>query len=303
LYLVAPPHRSDLAGIANYLVNTGSQLGGTGEVRVRPSGDPAGVGLDISFTDVPNSISFGGTPLSLSLKELTTTISKMRMPDSCPSAPANYTVSADSYSNAAQKTTSAPLRVTGCGSLAITPTFTVSAVRDQADLGVAVTTDLRQPASSGQATSSKVVLTLPPTVLTPNVVALLTGGILCTDPTFASCKTIGTASSASPFYPLRLNGKAYLTGSLTAPAITLVFPPPFPIKLSGAVNVVTGSTTFTGVPDLPLTDLRVALAGGPDSVFTSTCLLPSGSASTTLTSQNGDKSVTAKTSFTVSNCL
>jgi hypothetical protein len=302
LYLVAPPRRSDLAGIANYLNNTSAQLGSTGVVSIRPSGDPAGVGVDIGFRNIPNSISFGGPPLKLSVKELRTTISKLRMPTSCPSPAANYTVTASSWSDSTPKSTTAPLSVTGCSALKITPTFTVSAVRDSADLGVRVTAKVDQPATPNQATSSKVVLTLPPTVLTPNLVAVVAGGILCTDPTFASCKTIGAASSTSPLYPTALKGKAYLTGSLVSPAIALRFPPPFPLTLSGAVNIVTGSTTFTGVPDLPLTDLQVVLAGGSKSAFTAPCLLQSGTASAALTSQNGDFTVTANDPFTVSNC-
>ncbi len=305
LYLVAPPQSSDLAGIAIYQhIGDGpsSILGSPGDVVVRPSSDPDGVGINISFTNIPNAVSFGGTPIPISVQELQTTISAMRMPTSCPSTPANYTINADSYSDSTTKTTSAPLSVTGCSSLTITPTFNVTAVRDTGDAGVQVTTDLQQPNTSDQATSSQVVLALPPNVLGPNVPAVVSGGILCADPTFASCKTIGTASSTSPLYPTALTGNAYLTGSLTAPQIALVFPPPFPITLSGAVNIASGTTTFTGVPDLPLTDLQVVLAGGPNSVFTPSCNPASGTASASLTSQNGDLNVTAPAPFTVSNC-
>lgn len=302
LYLVKAPAPADLAGVAIYTDNTATQLGKTGDVALRPSGDPAGVGIDITFKGIPNSVSFGGPPLTLSVTELKTTISAIRMPDSCPSPPANFTVKADSYADSTAKTTSAPLQVTGCSSLKLTPTFKVTAIRDAIDPGVKVTTDLKQPAAPDQATNRKVVLTLPPLVLAPNVLAVVTGGILCTDPTFASCTPIGSVSSTSPGYPLALHGKAYLTGSLVAPSITLRFPPPFPITLSGAENLVTGSATFTAVPDIPLTDLRVVLNGGPKSVFIATCIPPSGTASTALTSQNGDKTATAKAPFTVQNC-
>ena len=307
LYLVAPPQPSDLAGIAIYQhIGNGapSLLGSPGDVSVRPSGDPAGVGVDISFTNIPNSVSFGGQPIPISVQELQTTITKIRMPDSCPSTPANYTVTADSYSDSTTtKTSSAPLSVTGCSSLMLTPTFTVDAARDTGDAGVQVTTDLKQPAAASEATASSVVLTLPPNVLGPNVAAVASGGILCTSPPpFTGCPTIGTATTTSPLYPVPLTGSAYLTGSLAAPAIALVFPPPFPITLSGAVNISTGATTFTGVPDLPLTDLQVVLAGGPNSVFTPSCNPASGTASSALTSQNGDQTATADAPFTVSNC-
>ncbi len=57
--------------------------------------------------------------------------------------------------------------------------------------------------------------------------------------------------------PEPLSGEAYLTGSLRAPSITLVFGPPFSLTLSGAVALATNSTTFPGLPDIPLSDLRV----------------------------------------------
>lgn len=302
LYLVKPPSGADLAGVAIYTDNTSTQLGETGEVALRPSGDRAGVGIDIIFKGIPNSISFGGPPVTLSVTDLKTTISAIRMPDSCPSTAAKFTVTADSYADSTVKTTRAPLQVTGCSSLKLTPTFSVTAVRDFLDPGVKVTTDLQQPGTTDQATSRKVVLTLPPLVLAPNVLAVVTAGILCTDPTFASCTPIGSVSSTSPGYPVALQGKAYLTGSLLAPSITLRFPPPFPITLTGSENLVTGSATFTRVPDIPLTDLSVVLNGGPNSVFIATCIPPSGTASTTLTSQNGDQTAKAKAPFTVKNC-
>ncbi len=249
LYLVAPPNTSDLAGLAIYLDSTSQQLGTPGDVTVRPSGDPAGVGVDIT-TVIPNSISLGGgPPASLSVSELQTTLSAIRMPDSCPSTPANFTVSADSYMDPTVKTTMAPLNVTGCSNLQLTPAFTVTAAKDSADNGVAVTTEQTQPSAATQATSSQVVLTLPPNVLQPNVTAVLNGGLqICTDPTFASCTPIGTATTSSPLYPSALTANAYLNGSVAAPQIALHFGSPFPITLTGSVSLSSGSTTFTGVP-------------------------------------------------------
>ncbi len=112
------------------------------------------------------------------------------------------------------------------------------------------------------------------------------------DPTLAGCKPIGSASATSPLYPRPLTGKAYLTGSPTAPAITIAFPAPFALTLNGAVDLATNTTTFNDLPDIPLTDLKVTLAGGPDAVFVTDCKTPSGTASSTLTTQNGDRTVT-----------
>jgi hypothetical protein len=85
-------------------------------------------------------------------------------------------------------------------------------------------------------------------------------------------------------------------------SLTLVFPSPFPLTLSGAVNLLKNSATFTGLPDIPLTNLGVTLNGGPDGLFLSTCQNPSGTATATMTDQNGDKTVTAPSNFTVSGC-
>lgn len=294
MYLVAPPRAGDLAGIQikNTTPLLGGPLGSPGDVTIRPSD----AGVNIAFSGVPNT--FKGLPISV--QSMSTTLTGMRLPTRCGSAAVSATV--DSYKDPTARTTSAPLRVTGCSSLPFTPTFAVSAVKDRADGGVQVTTDVRQSASPPQSTSGTVVLTLPNTVLAPNVQAVLNGGILCANPASGTCKAIGSASSTSPLYPATLTGKAYLTGSLAAPAIALVFPPPFPITLAGKVNLATGSTTFTGVPDLPLTDLNVTLTGGPNSVFLATCNPSAGVASSALTSQDGSQTVIISQPFTVSGC-
>ena len=104
-------------------------------------------------------------------------------------------------------------------------------------------------------------------MLPPNVAAVVGGNILCASPSSGTCKTVGWASASSPLYPHALPGKAYLTGSLLSPSITIVFPAPFALTLSGQVSLAANSTTFTGVPDIPLTALQVTFAGGPDAVF------------------------------------
>ncbi len=84
--------------------------------------------------------------------------------------------------------------------------------------------------------------------------------------------------------------------------MTLVFPAPFPLTLTGAVDLVKNSATFTGLPDIPLTNLSVSLGGGPAGLFLATCQVPAGTATATLTNQNGDKTVTAPAAFSVSGC-
>ncbi|MEA2144924.1 MAG: hypothetical protein QOG59_511, partial [Solirubrobacteraceae bacterium] len=245
-YLVAPPKPNDLAGLyieAGLPVN--GPLGSPGEVSIRP----ADAGVDVAFTNIPNTATITGLTVKTSVSELKTTLTGVRMPTSCPSAPATIRVAADSYASASPKSASAHLSVTGCNGLPFTPTFSLTAVRDSADNGVAVTTDIKQPAAPAQATDSSAVLTLPTTVFAPNVNAVLTGGILC--PSLSpACKPVGSATTVSPLYPKALTGTAYLIGSLSnlnSISIVLVFPSPFPLTLTGAVNISQGTTTFTGL--------------------------------------------------------
>jgi hypothetical protein len=303
-HLVAPPKPGDLAGVVTMMTVLGSssQLGTAGDVTLRGSGDPAGIGLNIALTNLPNT--FQGTQISLN--ELVSNFDGLRLPTSCPSPSATLTVSADSYSDPTVHTTSAPLTVTGCSKLPFTPSFHLTATRDAGDPGVQIVTEVTQPASPAQATSKSVQLTLPAPVLAPNAGA--SSRVACANIASGTCTPIGSATSVSPLYPVPLNGKVYLlgtlgpTGLIQNPAITIAFPPPFAITLAGTVDLATNSTTFVGAPDIPQTQLTVTLNGGTNAVFLTTCAHPSGTASSTQTSQDGDETVVASSPFTVVGC-
>lgn len=304
--LVAPPKRGDLAGLL-VLVSIGgvqSQLGTPGEVTIRSSSDPRGVGLDIAFTNLPDS--FSGVPTYV--HELKSTFNGLRLPASCPAPPAQVHVVANSYHDAGMRSTDAPLHVTECSKLAYTAAFHVTAVKDSNDSGVRISTEVTQPAVPVQATSQSVKLTLPSRTLPPNFAAA-SPSILCANPSSGSCNSIGTASSTSPFYPTPLAGKVYLTGALgsnglpTGPlGLAIAFPSPFALTIQGTVDLGSNSTTFHGLPDIPLTDLQVTLAGGPKAAFNAFCSPATGIATSTLTSQNGDRTLVVSSPFTVSGC-
>lgn len=302
LYLVPPPKPGDLAGVqivANDPPLVTGPLGGPADVVV----NPPDAHVTITFTNIPNTAPvLSVTAVPISVQEMQTTLSGMRLPTQC-SGLTPFGVSLTTY-DGASATTSQPLTVTGCSNLALTPKFAVTAVKDAADQGAEVTTDVEQPQSTSapfQATARTVALTLPPSVLGPNVLGAL--NVICAQPApYSGCTPIGSATSTSPLYPAALTGKAYLVGSLAAPSIAIVFPPPFPVSLAGAVNIATGSTTFTGVPDVPLNDLKVVLFGGQNAVFSASCNPSSGTASATLTSQDGDKTATSRAPFTVAGC-
>jgi hypothetical protein len=294
--LVAPASQADLAGLAVLVTAPGgqpTQLGTPAAVTIRPPTDPNGVGLDIAFTNIPNT--FDGLPLQL--HEINSTFDGLRFPDTCPSTPAHVTVTADSYDDATATSGTAPLTVTGCGSEPYAPGLSVSVTKDSADSGATVTTDVTQTAD--QAPSRSVSLAFPGGALLPN---LGVAGALCANPASGTCTPVGAAAAVTPLYPAPLFANAYLTGSLTAPSLTLVFGAPFTQTLVGQVNLATNATTFTGLPDFPLTDLKVKLNGGTKSVFDATCKPPSGSATASLTSQNGDQTKQVVAPFEISPC-
>jgi hypothetical protein len=288
--LVPPPSPGDLAGLA--VNSNGTQIGSTADIRVRPSGDPDGVGVTISFV-LPNNLY--SVPISLS--EIKSTFDGLRYPTTCPTTPQSFSVAVNSYADPTGHTIAAPLAVTGCNALPFSPAFHVSATRDSADKGVRVTTDITQAAN--ESPSRSVTLTLPVSVLPPDVAAVK---FLCANVASGTCTPVGSATAVSPLYPKALTGQAYLTGSFTGLMLTIVFPPPFPLTLTGTVDLNSNATTFTGLPDIPLTDLKVTLNPGQYALFQGSCNTPSGTATAKLTDQNGDKSASVPTGFTLGGC-
>ncbi len=117
-----------------------------------------------------------------------------------------------------------------------------------------------------------------------------------------TCKPVGSVTAASPDYPTPLTGNAYLTGTLNGLSLTIVFPAPFPLTLVGAVDLTTNTTTFSGLPDIPLTNLTVALNGGSAGLFDTSCGTPTNVSTSTLTDQNGDKTASPSAHFTIQGC-
>ncbi|MGN6869013.1 MAG: hypothetical protein ACTHMY_11495 [Solirubrobacteraceae bacterium] len=299
-YLVPPPAPGDLAGLA--VMGLGEQLGATGAIDVRPSGNPAGVGVTISLV-LPNQLplSLPGLPpvnlTQISLDEIKSTFNALRYPATCPRPAATLSVDVDSYADAATHAVSAPLSVTRCAELPYAPSFDATAVRDASDRQVKLDTAVTQTPS--QAPSRSIALTFPAATLAPNLGSIQA---LCLSPSSGMCQPVGAVTAKSPLYPTPLSGNAYLTGSSSGLSLTLAFPSPFPLTLIGAVNLLTNSATFTGLPDIPLTNLTVSLAGGPQGLFLTTCKSPSGTATATLTDQNGDRTLAVPSAFTVSGC-
>ena len=298
--LVPPPAQGDLAGLAvNY---NGSQIGQTAGIQVRPSGSPAGVGVTINFV-LPNELDAsalglpagtGGAPIDIT--EINSTFDALRYPATCPSTPDNVSVSVDSYSDPTVHTVTAPLHVTGCSSMPYAPKMTVAALKDSTDRSVKITAGVTQAAN--ESPTKALSLSFPDAALGVNLAAVK---LLCADVT-KGCTPVGTATAVSPLYPKPLTANAYLTGTALGPTLTLVFPPPFPLTLTGAVTLTTKTAVFNGLPDIPLTSLSMVFNGGPTGMFLTNCNPGSGVANGTSTDQNGDHTVSATLDYNIVGC-
>jgi hypothetical protein len=287
--LVPPPAAGDLAGLA---VNMGgTQIGTTGDIKVRPSGDPNGVGLSIVLA-LPDTLD--GVPIQIG--EIDSTFDSLRYPATCPSTPQNVAISVNSYSDSATTSTSAPLTVTGCSSLPYAPKASVVATKDSADRVVALTSTVTQAAD--ESPTKNLSLSFPDAALGVNLASIQ---LLCVNVT-SSCTPVGTATATSPLYPTPLVANAYLTGTTLGPELELVFPAPFPLKLIGTVALATKNAVFTGLPDIPLTNLRLTLNGGANGLFLTNCNPGNGVADAASTDQNGDKTVSATIDYDIGGC-
>lgn len=290
-YLVPPPAAGDLAGL-EVTTTQGDQVGTTNAIVIRPSGNPDGVGVTLDLT-LPNQLY--GVPVAVT--DINSSFAGVRFPATCPSTPANVTMSVTSYHDSTPTSASAPLPVTGCGALPYNPQYSMTAVKDAHDKAIAITTTITQTAS--ESPNGTVSLTFP----RASMAGALTGlSNLCQSLASGTCKPVGSVTAASPDYPTALTGKAYLTGSLHGLSLTIVFPAPFPLTLVGAVDLTTNTTTFSGLPDIPLTNLTVALDGGSAGLFDTSCGTPTNVSTSKLTDQNGDKTATPAAHFTIQGC-
>ncbi|HEY3774290.1 MAG TPA: hypothetical protein VGL69_14920 [Solirubrobacteraceae bacterium] len=291
-YLVPPPAAGDLAGL-EVTTTQGDQVGVTNAIVIRPSGDPDGVGVTLQLT-LPNSLY--GVPVAVT--DINSSFTGVRFPATCPATPANVTMSVNSYNaTGTSATASTPLPVSGCSALAYNPQYSLSAVKDANDKTVKITTTITQTAT--ESPDGTVSLTFP----RASMAGALTGlANLCQSISSGTCKPVGSVTAASPDYPAPLTGNAYLTGTLHGLSLTIVFPAPFPLTLVGAVDLTTNTTVFSNLPDIPLTNLTVALNGGSGGLFDTNCAAPTNTSTSKLTDQNGDKTAAPTAHFTIQGC-
>ncbi|HUE26012.1 MAG TPA: hypothetical protein VMP89_04510 [Solirubrobacteraceae bacterium] len=289
-YLGAPPSATDVAGID---LVTNAPGNPTTQAAVDLVQTPSGNVQSVINADL-SSLGTTGQFISSISTTIDGTLANgkpfTRMPTNCSPGPSSVTVT---YANGSKETTNASpdFHITGCSALPYAPVLSASVVKDPHDAGVSVVTTVTQAAN--EAAGAGQVLTLPWPALAPNLNSLSLQN---------TSVVVGSAVATSPLTPAPLTGQAYLTGSGPfAPTLTLRFPAPNKLTLTGTVNLSNHSVTFSGLPDVPQTSLVVTLFGGPKALQSASCAPPGGTAIGAFTGQNG-ATVVDRVPLTVSGC-
>lgn len=268
IYLIAPrgSELGRIGVIANLDDYPVASLSAPIDLRTSPN-----IGVNIPLSGIPDQVDGISTQINgISLTLYGTVNGKpfTRLPTACGSAETGITVT--SYGAPSTPVTAdGAFTPTGCSSLPYSPTLAGSVTLDSGDKGVSFDASITQ--ASNQAATESVTLGLP-SGLAPNLSALSSA---CTSANLSSCPSIGTASVTTPLYPSTIQGKIVLaaTGAsgTSLPALDAVFQAPFDLTLQGAPSLGAGGglqAAFTGIPDFPITNLQVDLAGGSDSLLT-----------------------------------
>jgi hypothetical protein len=271
LYLAAPVDAAEAASVVLDVPSDPHNPSTIGALTLGTS--PVAYSLSFTFANAP-----GPT-------ELQFTLTSPRLPTSC--AAASFSLHATGETNTSGSG-SAPLAVTGCSSLPYAPTVAAT-VTDVGGYGAKVVVSFTQGA--GESATSGIVFGNPTGVKINKVLSPCFYGTTC---------TVGTASASSPLLPSSALSTGLLTlagsinsGNLASPisgALTLSFPPPYPLTVTGPIDLTEHTLTFGGVPDIPLSTLNFSFEGTPAGpAFTTEC--EPGTIAATLIPQDGNPPV------------
>jgi hypothetical protein len=274
---------------------------GTKVLRARIEVDPATAQLKVTSDPLPTILK--GVPLDL--RTIDAVIDRpafMFNPTDC--SPASFQGSASSVEGATVALAT-PFQVGSCQSLQFTPTLKLStAAQSSKQNGAALNARISFPESrqgavlaTSQANLQSVKLTLPKQL--PARQATLKGA--CPAATYqanpASCPAasiVGHASASTPVLANPLSGPAYLVSRPGETYPTLNIPLQgssitLDLQATTAIKKKITTTTFTGIPDVPLSSLELTLPAGPHSLLatnTNPCTTTL-TAPTRITAQNG----------------
>ena len=187
-------------------------------------------------------------------------------PTSCREAKSTATVTSYDQPNA-PRSASSSFTPTGCDREPFAPHVSGSVGgAGQTKRGVSPTLVNVISTNVGDANPSRVSVALPPSI-TANVSQL---GRACSPEIYNArgCPPearVGSASATSPLLPRPLTGPVIFTSNAVtgAPALAVQLGPPVPLTLIGAVVLAPDlTTTFDGIPDVPLSRFELTLDGG-----------------------------------------
>ena len=191
---------------------------------------------------------------------------------------------------------SSPFAVAGCKNLSFNPRFSAR-TSSQVSKADGASLDVNVAYAPGDANIRAVAVSLPkqlPSRLT-TIQKACDEHIFAANP--ASCpegSLVGMATANTPVLSVPLEGPAYLVshGGRAFPDLVMVLQGQgVTVDLVGAINISKGitSSTFSAVPDAPISNFKLSLPRGPHSALTAiggTCTQPL-VMPTTLTGQNG----------------
>ena len=250
-------------------------------------------------------------------------------PSACLPAGQDSTLNLDSYAgDHATATSTTPVPAIGCASVPFAPSVTVTPQSTVSDLPTAVDVDVHVPQNedpAGQATANlkDARVTLPPGMtLNPSAANGLAacapaqfGQGSDAPPTCPTASQVGTVEIDTPLLASPLTGSVFVGCDGASPAT------PCPAtnalaylylylsgqgvtqKLLGTVtaDARTGqlTTTFLDQPQVPFTDLKLHLNGGPAAPVANPLSCGTATTTSSLTPYSGNPSVSASSSFTV----
>lgn len=292
LYLMPPPTPADGAGFGTVVRAGGNAYTGLGTLDVvsGAGGQPVGevkLGVPVVNNEQVDELRATMHGSTADGRPFT------RLPTSCALASTDVSVATAEGDSGSGSDSFVP---TGCPSLGYGPALAaVQAIKDSGDDGVELIASLSQPNAMTESATKALALHWPSS-LVPNAAAVGTcfSGRPC---------TIGTAAGTSPLAPPSyLNGGVVtLGGTAQAPTMTVTFPAPIPLSLTGAIDLVNRTVTFSALPDLPLSRLTVDIAGPAGAkVLSTTCA--SGDLVATFTPQSGGAAVTSTQPIAYQGC-
>jgi hypothetical protein len=282
LYLMPPPTAADGAGFGTVVRAGGNAYTGVGTLDViSVGGQPVGevkLGVPLVNNEQVDELRATMSATTADGRPFT------RVPTSCSTATSTVSVETKEFDVGSGSDSFDP---TGCSAMGYAPALSaVQAIKDPNDDGVELIASLSQPNAMTESATKALELHWPPG-LVPDAAAVATclSGTPC---------TIGTATATSWLAPPAYlsSGTVTLGGTPSAPTLTVAWPAPVPLSITGAIDVVNRTVRFPNVPDLPLGGLTIDISGPAGAKVLATTCAP-GDAVATFTPQSGGATVTS----------